>query len=82
MRSRWAAASARAPLAGRRGTSTTGSWPDSVAARERLVSAHLETFGVPPALESHRKVQVALDHGNDEAIREVITAAYDLQRKR
>ncbi|MEJ7833057.1 MAG: MmcQ/YjbR family DNA-binding protein, partial [Nocardioides sp.] len=61
---------------------TTLTVRSSFAARERLVRAHSETFGVPPALESHRKVQVALDHGNDEAIREVITAAYDLQRKR
>lgn len=52
------------------------------AERERLVAAHPETFGVPPAMERHMKMQVALDHGNDEAIREAITAAYEMQRRR
>jgi hypothetical protein len=54
----------------------------SFAAREELVAAHPETFGVPPAMEPHMKVQAVLDHGNDDAIRRAITAAYDLQRKR
>ena len=49
--------------------------------RERLVAAHPETFGVPPAMERHLKVQVVLDHGNDDAIRDAITAAYELQRR-
>ena len=49
--------------------------------RERLLASHPETFGVPPAMEAHTKVQAVLDHGNDEAIRRAITAAYDLQRK-
>jgi hypothetical protein len=49
--------------------------------RERLLASHPETFGVPPAMEKHFKVQAVLDHGNDDAIREAITAAYDLQRR-
>jgi hypothetical protein len=49
--------------------------------RERLVARHPETFGVPPAMERHLKVQVVLDHGNDAAIRDAITAAYELQRR-
>jgi hypothetical protein len=49
--------------------------------RERLVAAHPETFGVPPAMEKHLKVQAVLDHGNDDAIRDAITAAYALQRR-
>lgn len=61
---------------------TTLTVRSSLAARERLVRAHPDTFGVPPAMESHHKVQVALDHGHDEAIRDALTAAYDLQRKR
>ena len=36
---------------------------------------------MPPAMEKHFKVQAVLDHGNDDAIREAITAAYDLQRR-
>jgi hypothetical protein len=50
--------------------------------RERLVSAHPETFGVPPGMESHLKVQAVLGHGNDDAIREAITAAHEMQRRR
>ena len=42
---------------------------------------HPETFGVPPAMEKHLKVQAVLDHGNDDAIRAAITAAYHLQRR-
>jgi hypothetical protein len=49
--------------------------------RERLVADHPETFGVPPPMERHLKVQAVLDHGNDDAIRAAITAAYDLQRR-
>jgi hypothetical protein len=51
------------------------------ANRERLLADHPETFGVPPAMEKHLKVQAVLDHGNDDAIRAAITAAYDLQRR-
>lgn len=51
------------------------------AEREQLVAEHPETFGVPPAMERHLKVQAVLDHGNDDAIRAAITAAYDLQRR-
>jgi hypothetical protein len=53
----------------------------SFAARERLVTDHPETFGVPPAMERHLKVQAVLDHGNDDVVRAAITAAYDLQRR-
>lgn len=49
--------------------------------REQLVGQHPETFGVPPSMEAHHKVQAVLDHGNDDVIREAITAAHDLQRK-
>ena len=49
--------------------------------RESLVAAHPETFGVPPAMERHMKVQVALDRGHDDAVRDALTAAYELQRR-
>jgi hypothetical protein len=52
----------------------------SPSAREELVARHPETFGVPPAMESHHKVQAVLDHGNDGAVRAAITAAYEMQR--
>ena len=43
--------------------------------RERLLEEHPETFGVTPRMEAHHKVQAVLDHGNDDAIRDAITAA-------
>jgi hypothetical protein len=49
--------------------------------RERLLTDHPETFGVPPRMEAHHKVQAVLDHGNDDTIRAAITAAYELQRR-
>jgi hypothetical protein len=51
------------------------------ADRERLLTAHPETFGVPPGMERHLKVQAVLDRGNDDAVRAAITAAYELQRR-
>lgn len=48
--------------------------------RDALVEAHPETFGVPPAMERHYKVQAVLDHGNDDAVRAAITSAYEYQR--
>ena len=50
--------------------------------RERLLAEHPEVFGVPPAMERHLKVQAVLDHGHDEAVRAVLTAAYELQLRR
>ena len=47
--------------------------------RERLVSAHPETFGVPPRWESHAKVQVDLA-GDAEAIRGALGLAWERQR--
>lgn len=49
--------------------------------RELLLEEHPETFGVPPRMEAHYKVQAVLDHGNDDAIRSAITAAYEMQRR-
>jgi hypothetical protein len=61
--------------------STTITIRATFAYRERLLADHPETFGVPPAMERHLKVQAVLDHGNDDAIRAALTAAYDLQRR-
>ncbi|KQY64100.1 MULTISPECIES: hypothetical protein [unclassified Nocardioides] len=51
------------------------------ALREELTAAHPETFGVPPAMEAHHKVQASLAHGNDEALRRALEAAHRMQRK-
>lgn len=48
--------------------------------RDVLVARWPETFGVPPAMERHYKVQAVLDHGNDDAVRDAITSAYEYQR--
>jgi hypothetical protein len=32
-------------------------------------------------MEAHHRVQAVLDHGNDDSIRDAITAAYKMQRK-
>ncbi|WP_109506241.1 hypothetical protein [Nocardioides speluncae] len=52
-----------------------------ISVRERLVHDHPDTFGVPPRMERHRKVQAVLDHGNDDAIRDAIRAAWEMQRR-
>jgi len=50
-------------------------------ARERLVDDHPDTFSVPPQLEAHMKVIVDLELGNPDAIRDAVTAAWELQRR-
>lgn len=49
--------------------------------REQYVARFPETFGVPPEMERHMKMQAVLDRGNAPAIRAAITAAYHLQRR-
>ena len=48
--------------------------------RERLLTEHPDTFGVPPRWEAHRKVQADLD-GDADAIRRAIRMAWDMQRR-
>lgn len=48
--------------------------------RERLVSDHPDTFGIPPAYEAHMKVQTMLN-GDAGAIRSALRAAWELQRR-
>ena len=50
------------------------------ADRERLLTAHPTTFGVPPRYEKHMKVQALLD-GDADAIREAIRLAWQMQRR-
>jgi hypothetical protein len=49
--------------------------------RERMTAAFPETFGVPPRFEKHLKAQVALDRGNDDAIRDAIRLAWEMQHR-
>jgi hypothetical protein len=48
--------------------------------RERLLVEHPETFSVPPRLESHQKVLVDLQRGDEDAALAAVTAAWELQR--
>jgi hypothetical protein len=48
--------------------------------RERYVAAHPETFAVTPRMERHMKMQVVLDHGNDEDVRRALVGAWEMQR--
>ncbi|WP_137295319.1 MmcQ/YjbR family DNA-binding protein [Nocardioides dongxiaopingii] len=54
----------------------------TLAHRESLLAAHPETFGVPPSMERHEKVQAVLDRGDDDAVRDAVSAAHRLQRDR
>src|SRR3954468_23701901 len=47
--------------------------------REQLVSAHPQTFGVPPRWEAHDKVQADLA-GDADAVRRALRLAWERQR--
>ena len=49
--------------------------------REQLLRAHPETFGVPPRMESHHKVEAYLEHADADAVREAIHLAWEMQRR-
>ena len=49
--------------------------------RESLLDAYPDTFGVPPRMEAHHKVEAYLDHAQPEAVRTAIDLAWELQRR-
>ena len=49
--------------------------------RESLVEAYPDSFGVPPRMEAHHKVEAYLEHANPQAVREAIDLAWDMQRR-
>jgi hypothetical protein len=49
--------------------------------REALLEAYPDSFGVPPRMEAHHKVEAYLDQADDEAVRTAIELAWDLQRR-
>ena len=49
--------------------------------RESLLETHPDTFGVPPRMEAHHKVEAYLDHADARAVRAAIDLAWDLQRR-
>ncbi len=52
-----------------------------MADRQRLLDASPATFGVPPRMEAHHKVEAYLEHGDPDAIRTAIRLAWELQRR-
>ena len=49
--------------------------------RESLLEAHPDTFGVPPRMEAHHKVEAYLDRADPEAVRTAIDLAWEMQRR-
>jgi hypothetical protein len=49
--------------------------------REALLAAWPDSFGVPPRMESHHKVEAYLDAADPEAVRAAIDLAWEMQRR-
>ena len=49
--------------------------------REALLAEFPATFGVPPRMEAHHKVEAYLDRADPAAIREAIQLAWEMQRR-
>jgi hypothetical protein len=49
--------------------------------RDSLVEAYPDTFGVPPRMEAHHKVEAYLDHAQPGAVRRAIDLAWEMQRR-
>ena len=49
--------------------------------RESLLEAYPDTFGVPPRMEAHHKVEAYLEDARPEAVRAAIDVAWDMQRR-
>jgi hypothetical protein len=50
--------------------------------RESLLDAYPASFGVPPRMEAHHKVEAYLDHADPAAVRRAVDLAWQLQRRR
>jgi hypothetical protein len=51
-----------------------------LARREELLATYPETFGVPPRMEAHHKVEAYLDHADPAGVAEAIRLAWEVQR--
>lgn len=49
--------------------------------REALLAAYPDTFGVPPRMEAHHKVEAYLRHADPQAVRTAIELAWEMQRR-
>lgn len=49
--------------------------------REELLEAYPESFGVPPRMEAHHKVEAYLDRARPEAVRAALDLAWEMQQR-
>jgi hypothetical protein len=49
--------------------------------RERLLETYPGSFGVPPRMEAHHKVEAYLDRAQTRAVHEAIDLAWEMQRR-
>lgn len=49
--------------------------------REALLEAYPDSFGVPPRMEAHHKVEAYLDRAQSQAVRTAIELAWEMQRR-
>lgn len=49
--------------------------------RESLLETYPDTFGVPPRMEAHHKVEVYLDLAQPAAVRMAIDLAWEMQHR-
>ena len=49
--------------------------------RESLLERHPDSFGVPPRMEAHHKVEAYLDRASPDAVRAAIDLAWEMQRR-
>ena len=49
--------------------------------RESLIESYPETFGVPPRMEAHHKVEAYLDRAEPRAVHAAIDLAWEMQRR-
>ena len=49
--------------------------------REALLESYPETFGVPPRMEAHHKVEAYLDRAEPRAVHAAIDLAWEMQQR-
>ena len=49
--------------------------------REPLLEAYPDTFGVPPRMEAHHKIEAYLDRADPRAVRTAIDLAWEMQQR-
>jgi hypothetical protein len=49
--------------------------------RETLLETYPQSFGVPPRMEAHHKVEAYLDRADPRAVRAAIELAWEMQRR-